>query len=332
MYDGLGWTIDKSKLVEHDEQTDALKRFQEAVLNPVLNSAVVEPWNTVAGAANSISEKLHGPPLISHKADFQTKEAQFLSTPWLVESVASGLAMLIPYGVAGKFSHGTLKAIGSRIEATGMTARILENEASAQILGAAMYDGLRETKQGETHLGNAVGGVTAFSTFAIGNALSKDLPLGKMLAMRTLAGAIGGTAQHEVSAYMSNAPMPSLKELSKSGINGIVMSMVLPESQRFLHSSSEHGHEHFEAGVPIDRLTEIRTAPQVVAHAPVAEELSLEHIHAPATYDFFIKAESATQGAEHERTREEMSTLARRTTIERGFNFSTNIPHDDHFG
>ncbi len=323
MIDGVGWAIEKSDLVIHDAHEGALKRFQENVLNPALNSAVVEPYNTVAAITNSVSG---GRKLLPHKEDFETGECKFLSSKWLVQNAAGGLAMLLPYSLAGKGAGKVLTHFGTELNVGERTAKILENEVTAQIMGAAVYDGLRETKEGETHIGNAIGGVTAFSAFAIGHSLSKDLPLTKMLTYRTLAGAIGGSAQHVASEYWSNNKLPSLEDVGKSTVNGMVMSMVLPESQRVLKAAVETGHETFNPGVPVDRFVEVRAPSAPAAHATLSE---LPAEHAPATYDFFIKSDSQNNSSKPERGKDDRQEGIKAQSASavgslRGFELSTN--------
>lgn len=303
---GAGLHLEKNALVIADEAHGALQRLREDVLNPALNSIVVEPLNAVVSSVNTISEQLNGAKLLPHKDDFYTGEPEFLSSKWFVQSASGGLALLIPYTLAGKAAGGLVGKIGSRLNFGEQATRFLENEATLQILGAATYDGLRETRPGETHTGNALGGVTAFGTFAIGNALSKDLPLAGMIGMRTLAGAIGGTAQHAVSAYWSGSKLPSVEEMRKATINGVVMSLVLPEGQRMFATIAHHGNESLGLGVPMDRFFEIRpgqtravqTAPHVVEELPTVE-------HTGTTYDFFVKLDSLEKVGQ-DRGKEEM--------------------------
>lgn len=333
--DNLGFKIEKNKLVENDEQADALTRFQENVLNPVINSALIEPWNAVVSVANTIGQRMQIGPLLRHKVDFSTGETKFLSSAWLVQSVSGGLGMLLPYSISGHAAGSFLKNVGVRLHLCEEACRVLDSEAAAQILGAATYDGLREARKGETHLANALGGVTAFGTFAIGNALSKNMPLSKMIAMRTLAGAIGGSAQHAVASYVSDSKLPSLEELGRATVNGMVMSIVLPESQRALKGLVETGHEQFNPGVPLDRLFEAR--PQKAASsspsaAAQSEPLNFEHMplqdveHAPSSYDFFVKADESSSNKNRERNRDEQPALAQQLAPphELGFSISSN--------
>lgn len=317
----LGWSIEKNELVESDADPDLLKKFQENVLNPAINSALIEPWNIVASVTNSVSERIAGTRVLPHKHELDTAHSNFLSTSWFVQSVSGGLALLVPYSLSGKAAGSILEHSAARFNVSHQANQILKSEASAQILGAALYDGLRETKQGETHLGNAAGGVAAFSVFAIGNALSKDLPLSRMLAVRTLSGALGGSAQHAASAYISGQGFPGIEELSRATVNGIVMSVLLPESQRALKALAKTNNGRTGLSVPLDRLEEkykVKTPAKVEGKSHLSAHLEA----APETYDFFIKVEGTDRVLE-ERSRDEGK---REVSASSSVQISSNFP------
>ena len=328
--DGLNWTIEKDPLLLPIEQEGALRRFQESVVHPLLNSVAIEPWNMLASSVNSSSEFLHGPKLLPHANDFHVADAPFLSGTWFIQSISGGLALLLPYTLAGKAAGGFCKELGVALNASGRTMQFLENEATTQILGAATYDGLRERSEGETHLGNALGGITDFGSFSIGNTLSKELPIRSMLAIRTLAGAIGGTAQHAVASYWSGAAQPSLEQLGQSTVNGVIMSLVLPEAQRMLHSTFKTTGEHLSNNAPLERYFEIK--PEHSGEASVHStansgipEASAEHLaNGPTSYDFFVKAESGSKSREGSGDGFQNLLLNRGTTHQ--FSFDDYLP------
>lgn len=326
--DGMLGGIHRNTLVATDEQASAFERLQDNVLNPMINSAMIEPWNLVASVSNSVSDKLTGRELLPTKPDLPTEEAKFLSTPWLVQSVSGGLAMLLPYAVAGKATSGMLKSASAKIGASGEFARILNNEVSSQILGAAIYDGLRETKHGETHLGNALGGATAFGTFAIGSELSRNLPGGQKFFVRTLAGAIGGTAQQTVHSFVANSKAPSLEQLAKASVNGMVMSVVLPEAQNALHSVAKTGNQQLGISAPFEKFYELRIKNKV-AKIPVVVEAPPHGLPGEIpNYDFFVKPEHNANMPESkpEKGRDENLKDTTASTTHPGFEFSANSP------
>lgn len=245
--------LTKDELVIKDEHAEPLARFQETVLNPAVNAALIEPWNALALSVNSASKAALKTELISPQEELKVAPAEFLSSSWFVESVSGGLAMLVPYTIAGRMGGETLRAAGARLNVQGEAARILQHGATGQILGAAVYDGLRQTRSGETHLGNAMGGAVAFTAMEVGNAFSKEMPLTRVLMVRALTGAIGATSQQLVSKGWSKGELPNKEELWKAGVGGMVINLVLPETQRALGTVVDHASVQMGLGAPVDR-------------------------------------------------------------------------------
>lgn len=261
------WSLNRNELLATNEEDSLLTRINENVVHPALNSSVIEMWNLVAETTNKVSHKLGGEHILPLKHELHTEPVKFLSTGWLVQSVSSGLAMLLPYTIAGKLTGSALKGAGARLGVSDNLARLLENEALSSITGAAIYDGLRETKPGETHIGNALGGAAAFGTFAIGGELSKNMSMRNMLMVRTLAGAVGGVTQHAILGW-STSRVPSLEEFAKASVNGMVMSLVLPESQKALHTLAKRGNETLRHAVPTEYFNKGSAAKKSVSVAP----------------------------------------------------------------
>ena len=291
----VDWSLNKNELVNTEVEDSIWQDVQQNVLNPALNSSVVEMWNMVAITANSVSEKLGGHDLLHPKHELPVEHTKFLSSAWLVQSVSSGLAMLLPYTVAGKSAHGLLKGTSTRLGLSDNVARFVENEALSSVVGAAVYDGLRETKPGESHMGNAIGGAAAFGTFAIGGEISRNMSTAKMLAVRTMAGALGGVTQHAILG-ISTSRIPSLEEFGKASVNGMVMSIILPESQRALKSLAKQSNETLKMTVPMYEAINRRipTMPEFRPKPVPSEPVHTENV------DFFVKNETLSHESKSE--------------------------------
>lgn len=244
--------LSKTELLASDK-LDAFGRVEQTVLAPALNAALIEPWNAMASSVNAASKSVAGTELVSKVSEMQTARVEFLSTGWLVQSTAAGLGMLIPYTIAGKVAGAGMRKAGGMLNVGEGAARVLQSQAGAQIIGAAIYDGMRDTRPGETRIGNALGGAVAFSAFELGNAASKNLPLAKMLLARAATGAVGATTQHTVSELYSKGELPTKEGLVQAGLGGMVMNIVLPESQRALTKAVDLTRMSFGMGVPVDR-------------------------------------------------------------------------------
>ena len=265
--------LSKNELLDSSKQVDAFTRMEQTVLAPSINAALIEPWNALASSVNSASRAIADKELVSRLPEMELAKHEFLSTGWLVESTAAGLGMLIPYTVAGKFTGGALRSVGARLELKGSAAKFFQHQASAQILGAAIYDGMRETRPGETRMGNALGGAAAFTAFELGNAVSKELPLAKMLLARAAIGSVGAVTQQSVSSLWSTGQMPGRESLLKAGVGGMVMNIVLPESQRALGKVVDGTRMGLGLGVPVDRYIQNKTQGEEAAKVskPLAE-------------------------------------------------------------
>ena len=253
-------SLGKTNLLASVAESSSNSVLKETVVAPLVNAALIEPWNAVASSANSIAKSAGGEDLLSKQAPMKVASADFMSAPWLVENVAGGLGALVPYLIAGKFSSELMRGAGAALETKGATASFLQSEAAGQIIGATAYDGLRDPKQGESRLGYAHGGAAAFGTIYLGGAFkmpfsgsSAVLP---ELAKRAAVGAAGATAQQLVSSEVSNGTLPGTDELFKAGLSGMVMNIVLPETQKAIGKVVDSAYDRAGFGVSIDHYLE----------------------------------------------------------------------------
>ena len=158
----------------------ALAWSRENIVNPALNAGVVEPARVVAQTMNAATEWVVGARVMREPDSFAVPQAQFLSANWFGQNIASGLAMVLPFTLAGKAAGGALKWTGRATDGAltlagsdyrlGISAgRVLTDEKTAMIAGAGLYEGLKRPEGGQTRLGNALGGMAAFGIFQFGN-------------------------------------------------------------------------------------------------------------------------------------------------------------------
>lgn len=226
------------------------------VFHPAANTGLIEPYNAVANIVNLAGRTVAAGDLIEKKELYAVPQAEFLSGTWLVQGLSSGLAMVVPYGLAGKLAGGSMRNIGRALEAEGAAARFLRSEQAAQIVGAALYDGSRQTRPGETHMGNALGGAAGFLIFEKGNAASRALSAPEKLPVRILTGFAGATTQHTVAHFWSSGHVPSYEELAQAGVSGAVMNLALPATQKGLGLALNQASMRLGRGVDLDRYLE----------------------------------------------------------------------------
>ncbi len=129
--------------------------------NPLINSACIEPINAVAWTLDKSTGQKQ-----SHKLEHLPVPTQFANTgspEMLCQSVAWALGSVIPYAVAGRLSGNALRFTGATLKAEGALATFAQSEKAAQIIGGGIYDGMKETRVGESHLRNGAAGAVNFA-------------------------------------------------------------------------------------------------------------------------------------------------------------------------
>ncbi len=233
----LQLSIPEDKSAGKADAGNAAAWTRENIVNPALNTAVITPYNAVAHTVNAVGNR----EMLKEKDRLFVPEAEMFSSKWFAQGISAGLAMVVPYGLAGK-ATGKLLAGGSKMLALeGGAAAALSSQKTAMILGAALYDGFRVPEAGQSRLGNALGGAAAFTVFEFGNpALAAgSLPVASRLAGRMAIGAGAATTQHTVSEVVSKGRLPDAHELFTAGLGGAAMNLALPAAGRFLSGSRE---------------------------------------------------------------------------------------------
>ncbi len=223
--------------LESDEQSSlsdfaqALAWSRDNIATPALNAGVVEPTAVVAQTINAVSKQSLGRDIVAEPQRWQLPAAEFMSPAWFAQNVSAGLAMVIPYTLAGRSTAGALGLAGKSLEVEGAFARVIASEKTAMILGAGLYDGLKKPEADQTRLGNALGGMAAFSAYEFGNPLlAKSAPLGKTAGLMAV-GAAGSFAHLTTSELVSQGRLPNTEQLTAAGLSGSVMNVLLPYAQ-----------------------------------------------------------------------------------------------------
>lgn len=226
-----------------EKQADfSARSLSENVWNPFINgTGVRQVYN------NFTQEKL-APPSVPESAPF--------SNPWLLQTFSSAAGACVTYALAGKLAGVGLRSISGRIAGSGSMAAILRSETAAQIIGAGLFDLARCPEGRETRAGNALGSLTAFSTFAAGNHLigaSKSLNGSRLFTglARVGVGSAGALAGLETSHYVASLSGESasltMNERMKAMVHGGFINVSLPALSRKLsdmvenRSASENG-------------------------------------------------------------------------------------------
>jgi hypothetical protein len=200
------------------------------VLNPFVNGIAITPYNAVANAVNFATPG----DLLGKAEALPVSQTEFLTPGWFVQNVSGGLGAIVPYVIAGKAAGGVMKGTAGRFALNGPTAGILTSDIAAATTGAAVLDFARDTHEGETRFGNAVGGGVAMFAFAKGNALTG---VAENILQRGVTrfgvGTVGGMAGYAGSRLTSGESVNG-EDLLKAGITGGTMNVALPPTQHMI--------------------------------------------------------------------------------------------------
>ncbi|MBY0548180.1 MAG: hypothetical protein K2W95_12875 [Candidatus Obscuribacterales bacterium] len=222
-----------AELLESQSNRGLTGWVQDNIFKPMANTAVVEPHNAVTSSVNDIGSACGSKsPILNDWELYKLPKASLFSSEWVAQNVSSGLAMVVPYGLAALATKGSLRTLGARLELKGTTAAIFKAKETSMILGAGIYDGMRKPKQNEfeheTRIGNSLGGMAGFAVFARGNHLSKDLQGFSLTRARMLTGTCGALTQTSLSHLVSTGKMPTGEQLWNAAVTGATMNVVLP--------------------------------------------------------------------------------------------------------
>lgn len=226
------------------------------VVAPAVNAGGVEFWNTAAGVVNGGAHLVGGGDLLPKCELMSVQKADFGGGAWLAQTLSGGLAGLVPYVIAGKATGAVMRSSGQALELEGMSARFMASERSAQILGAGLYDGLKEPQEGQTRLGNAMGSMVGFSVFELGNGMMHGLPVSKSIPLRVVTGFLGGSAGHATANYVSTGDVGKSEDLIKAGVTGSVMNVALPAMQEGAGRLIDNVNVKLDRGSPLGRFIE----------------------------------------------------------------------------
>jgi hypothetical protein len=235
--------LETSPLVRVDEPAGAYKGLKGAVdwisdtvASPLINAALIDPYNTISHAVQDVSGKHLSLGEIKPLAQ---NKAEPYSTSWFVESAMGGLGSIVPFVIAGKATGGVMRGAGRALGVEGRAASILASDSVAQLAGAGLYAGMKRPQPGETRLGNAVSTVAGFAIFEAGNKLTGlstfnkagTLPLLARTGLRVGTGFAGGVVQSELSSLIGHGK-PADRELAiQSGVGGAFLNSALGAAQ-----------------------------------------------------------------------------------------------------
>jgi poly(A) polymerase len=264
---------DSAQHAQGAEQQGSSNPLLNDVLEPLANSAVVQPYNTLAGVVNFATKHLAGHELLPEASEFKVQAARPFTPEWALQTMSGGVGALVPYTIAGKAMGSAMRGVGGLTETEALAAA-LKSEQLAYVGGAFAYDGLRKPAEGETRLGNALGGAAGFGVFGAGNRWAQGLeqPL-QRLSGRFLVGSLGGATSIGISSAWSRHELPTSEEWAQAALGGAMMNGLLPPSQEFIARKTTEWQAHSRFGAPIDRYLQYTPEGQALQRSPQLDAL-----------------------------------------------------------
>lgn len=223
--------------------------LSENVWKPAYNSGFVQPWNATANVVNGASNKLGSGDVFDKKKELEYAQADVTTFAGVTQNTVSALASIAPYLVAAELSGGVMRNTGRMLNLEGRGAQFAANRFASSIVGAGVYDGARDLRDGETRLGNAFAGAAAFTIFGLGNkaATTYGKTLSERVAMRTLTGIAGSqTASLIGHGHLS----------AEASLNGMVMNNLFPLAHEGLGKAADRASTSLGRGLTFDRFVE----------------------------------------------------------------------------
>jgi hypothetical protein len=220
------------------------------VLAPAVNSLAIEPVNAAINVANeallggtqllNAGLKTHAEaPQVGKLSGMETGRVEEGSIGYYSQQVSGAVGSIVAYAIAGKVAGKVLRGLGEiapvELEIRNLQIgrgfrQIAQNSHVAQVLGASVYAGVRDTKDGETHWSNAISTAVGFSAFEFGN-VAMVKPGGNILSRastRFQIGALGGVAQGETASYMTSGHFMNRDQIGAAALSGGALNALMP--------------------------------------------------------------------------------------------------------
>lgn len=225
--------------------------FGANFVNPLVNTLCVEPANAITqtverAAGQSPFHRVEPLPV-------PDTSKRPISTELVSQSVACAIGSVGPYALAGMLAGNAMRCAGAALKTEGAIATFAQNDKVAQIVGAGVYDGMKETRQGETHLRNGIAGAASFAVLEYSRVDPRASLIGRSLD-RFSSGFVGSLTHVAISRPdVFSLKAPSDINISSSLLTGALINVLLPGTQQGLRMLQEKASLRMGRGIPIDR-------------------------------------------------------------------------------
>ncbi len=261
------------------ENNTDLGRLRHDTVDPVVQAMLIDPLNALSNGFNFVAKK-SGSSLRTGKIETLAEPQYETPIDSAVAAVAGGLAASVPYTIAGQAIGGVARIATTRfnkfVRLPVALTGLLVSQRTANILGGAVYDGLKDTKNGETHLGNAVGGAASFAVFEYGNSRGAGLKGIGWLSHHMKVGAAGSLAHATTSDLVSGKNPLVRKDYLDVALSGVAMNSVLPLVQKGGGHLIDKVNLRLGRGIPIERDFARQGNPQL---SELGKQAPLARVH-----------------------------------------------------
>lgn len=237
--------------------------WQENITNPFFNALVVEPANAVSCTLDAFSHQSGAVPRIKPLAVARSND---LGSS-ICQGGASAVGSVLPYALSGKFAGSGLRYLGSKFEVEGALAKFAQSDKAAQIIGAGVYDGMRETHDGETHLRNGAAGAVNFMILENFGRLGKGRF--EKMCYRFGTGGCAAVASNAIARPDLYTPGRDKKnseiDSDRLFFTGALLNVLLPGTQHGVRAIHDAVSVKLGNGIPLDRF--IQSKERTFAHA-----------------------------------------------------------------
>jgi hypothetical protein len=237
-----------------------LDLMEKNALAPVVNSLGVGNVNTGANmlnealalgtsAVNAVAKTDLQAYQVGKLHDMEVGKVEKGSIGYYSQQILGTGASFVGYAIAGKVAGKFLRTVGeaapigmtigeinvgSGIRAAAQDARV------ANVIGATAYAGFKDTKDGESHLSNAVSTFASFSMFEAGNsAINPASSILLKIGQRAVVGYAGGAVQANVASRIQTGKWADSTEINAAGLSGAALNALLPGGRQAI----DHGLE-----------------------------------------------------------------------------------------
>jgi deoxycytidine triphosphate deaminase len=229
----------------------------ENVAKPLWNSLIVDTWNAVANAEHA-GGRTPEPLQVGKLTRLQETQAEYGTAGWAAQGISRGVGSILPYVGSSLLAGGLLSKTSQVLRLGQGTEALLTSNFAANTGGAALFNGFRDTQEGETTWGNVAGGVTGMGIYSLVNPWMSKFT-GSQIMARGLVGSLTAPAQMMASDYVAHNDVPSLNNFERyqqAAVSGLVFNSLLPGGQRLGTKAVDQTNLALGRGIPLTRYIE----------------------------------------------------------------------------